>query len=49
MILNEVFAVEQIGFPILTVLTFLPLAGALVIWLFQEDEDLIRKSSVNGP
>ncbi len=46
MILNEVAAIQQIGFPILTVLTFLPLAGAVVIWLFQEDEDLIRKSAL---
>jgi NADH-quinone oxidoreductase subunit M len=45
MILTEVAAAEQIGFPILTILTFLPLAGAMVIWLFQEDEDLIRKSA----
>ena len=43
MILHEVAAAQQIGFPVLTVLIFLPLAGAVVIWLFQEDEDLIRK------
>ncbi|TLY21118.1 MAG: NADH-quinone oxidoreductase subunit M [Nitrospirae bacterium] len=46
MILNEIAADQQIGFPILTVLTFLPLAGAVVIWLFQKDEDLIRKSAM---
>lgn len=46
MILNEVAAVQQIGFPILTVLTFLPLLGAVVIWLFQKDEDLILKSAL---
>jgi NADH-quinone oxidoreductase subunit M len=46
MILNEVFAAEQIGFPILTILIFLPLGGALIIWLFQQDEDLIRKSAL---
>ncbi len=46
MILNEVFAAEQIGFPILTVLTFLPLLGALIIWLLQSDEDLVRKTSL---
>src|SRR5207247_3585985 len=46
MILNEIAAGQQIGFPILTVLTFLPLAGAVVIWLFQKDEDLIRKSAL---
>jgi NADH-quinone oxidoreductase subunit M len=46
MILNEVAAIEQIGFPILTVLTFLPFLGAVVIWLFQKDEDLILKSAL---
>jgi NADH-quinone oxidoreductase subunit M len=46
MILNEVLASQQIGFPILTVLTFLPFVGALLIWLFQTDEDLIRKTAV---
>ncbi len=46
MILNEVAAVQQIGFPILTILTFLPIAGAVALWLFQEDEDLIRKSAL---
>jgi len=42
-ILTEIVADQQIGFPILTVLTFLPLLGAVVTWLFQKDEDLIRK------
>ena len=46
MIVNEVLASQQIGFPILTVLTFLPFWGALLIWLFQTDEDLIRKTAV---
>ena len=46
MILNEIAAAEQSGFPILTVLIFLPLFGAVIIWLFQKDEDLIRKSAV---
>ena len=46
MIVNEVLASQQIGFPILTVLTFLPFLGALLIWLFQTDEDLIRKTAV---
>ena len=46
MILNEIAADQQIGFPILTVLTFLPLVGAAVLWLFQKDEDLIRKSAM---
>jgi NADH-quinone oxidoreductase subunit M len=46
MILHEVTAVEQIGFPILTVLTFWPLLGAVWIWFFQKDEDLIRKSAM---
>jgi NADH-quinone oxidoreductase subunit M len=45
-ILNEHFAAQQIGFPILTVLTFLPFAGALIIWLFQRDEDLVRKTAL---
>jgi NADH-quinone oxidoreductase subunit M len=45
-ILNEVAAVQQIGFPILSVLVFLPLLGAVIIWLFQDDEDLIRKSAL---
>ncbi len=42
MILNEVAALQQIGFPILTLLTFLPIGGAVVIWMFR-DEDFIRK------
>ena len=46
MIVNEVLASQQIGFPILTMLTFLPFLGALLIWLFQTDEDLIRKTAV---
>src|SRR5207245_6621476 len=46
MILNEIAADQQIGFPILTVLTFLPLVGAAVLWLLLEDEDLIRKSAM---
>jgi len=46
MILSEVLASQEIGFPILTVLTFLPFVGALLIWLFQTDEDLIRKTAV---
>lgn len=46
MILNEVDAIQQIGFPILTILTFLPLVGAVALWLFQKDEDLIRKSAL---
>ncbi len=43
MILTEVPALQQIGFPILTVLTFLPLVGAVVIWLFMNEEDRVRK------
>jgi len=46
MILNEVAADQQIGFPILTILTVLPIVGAVVIWLFQKDEDLMRKSAL---
>jgi NADH-quinone oxidoreductase subunit M len=46
MILNEVAALQQIGFPILTILTFLPIVGAVALWLFQKDEDLIRKSAL---
>ena len=41
MILHEVAAAEQIGFPILTVLTFWPLLGAVWIWFFQKDEALL--------
>ena len=43
MILNEIIAAQQIGFPILTVLTFLPVGGAVVIWLFQKDQDLVQR------
>ena len=46
MILDEVAAIQQIGFPILTILTFLPIVGAVALWLFQKDEDLIRKSAL---
>jgi len=45
-ILNEISAAQQIGFPILSLLTFLPLAGAVLIWLLQTDEDLIRKTAL---
>ena len=46
MILNEIAAAQQIGFPILSVLWLLPLIGAIAIWLFQHDEDLIRKMAL---
>jgi NADH-quinone oxidoreductase subunit M len=46
LILHEVFAAQQIGFPVLSVLIFLPLLGVAVIWLFESDEDLIRKTAV---
>lgn len=35
----------QFGFPILSVLLFLPLVGAIVLWM-QEDTDLIKKSAL---
>jgi len=43
--MNLVFASEQIGFPILTVITFLPLFGALFILFFvkADKKDQIRK------
>lgn len=35
--MEQLFAVQQIGFPILTIVTFLPLAGALVIWALRDE------------
>jgi NADH-quinone oxidoreductase subunit M len=35
--MEQVFADQQIGFPILTIVTFLPLLGALVIWVLRDD------------
>jgi NADH-quinone oxidoreductase subunit M len=34
--MEQVFAEQQIGFPILTLVTFLPLVGALVIWALRD-------------
>ncbi|MFQ5642047.1 MAG: NuoM family protein, partial [bacterium] len=36
--LNQILASEQIGFPILSLLTFLPLAGALILWVIPEEK-----------
>jgi NADH-quinone oxidoreductase subunit M len=35
--MEQVFAAEQIGFPILTIVTFLPLLGALVVWALRDE------------
>jgi NADH-quinone oxidoreductase subunit M len=45
-IVNEILATDQIGFPILTVLWLLPLVGAVIIWVFEQDRDLIRKTAL---
>lgn len=43
-VVGEVFWSEQIGFPILTFLTFIPLFGALIIWIINSKElTLIRR------
>ena len=34
--MQEVFAEQQIGWPILTVVTFLPLLGALLVWAVRD-------------
>jgi NADH-quinone oxidoreductase subunit M len=34
--MQEIFAAQQIGWPLLTVVTFLPLVGALVIWAIRD-------------
>ncbi|MFZ5875276.1 MAG: complex I subunit 4 family protein [Nitrospirota bacterium] len=35
--MEQVFADQQIGFPILTIVTFFPLLGALVIWALRDE------------
>ncbi len=35
--MEQIFAHQQIGFPILTIVTFLPLVGALVIWALRDE------------
>jgi NADH-quinone oxidoreductase subunit M len=34
---SEILAIHQIGFPILSLILFLPLAGALLVWLVRDD------------
>jgi NADH-quinone oxidoreductase subunit M len=46
-ILEEVFAVQQIGFPILSALIFLPLLWAILL-SFIRDGDLARKTALAG-
>ncbi|MEO6667499.1 MAG: hypothetical protein ABIO65_12110, partial [Nitrospiria bacterium] len=36
--MEQIFANQQIGFPLLTVVTFLPLVGALLIWATRNTE-----------
>ncbi|MFQ5598726.1 MAG: NuoM family protein [Nitrospiria bacterium] len=40
--LNQILASDQIGFPILTVITFLPLLGAVALWT-QRDERVVKQ------
>lgn len=47
MILNEVSAAQQIGFPILSILIFLPVAWAILV-NFIEDDRLARRVAVAG-
>ncbi len=44
--LEQTFAATQIGFPILSVLVFLPLVGAMFIWMLKSDESLIRLAGI---
>ena len=43
--LDQIFATTQIGFPILSLLVFFPLAGAIVIWVLKSD-DVIRLTGI---
>ncbi len=43
--MQEFFASEQIGFPVLSLLVFLPILGAIAVWLVQEDQQA-RKISL---
>ncbi|MFQ5780361.1 MAG: NuoM family protein, partial [Nitrospiria bacterium] len=36
--LNQIFASDQIGFPILTLVIFLPLAGAVALWMLRDEK-----------
>lgn len=47
MILNEIFADRQIGFPILSALIFLPVAWAILL-NFIHDEGLLRAAALTG-
>lgn len=47
MILNEIFADQQIGFPILSALIFLPVACAILL-NFIRDEDVLRAAALTG-
>ena len=47
MILKEVFAAQQIGFPILSILIFLPVVWAILLNLI-EDDDVVRKTALVG-
>ena len=44
--LEQILATTQIGFPILSVLVFFPLVGALLIWMLKSDEILIRLAGI---
>lgn len=44
--LEQTFATTQIGFPILSVLVFLPLAGAIMIWMVKSDDSVIRIAGI---
>ena len=44
--LEEIFFPTQIGFPILSVLVFLPLLGAMLVWMMKSDELLIRIAGI---
>ncbi|MDQ3595344.1 MAG: NADH-quinone oxidoreductase subunit M, partial [Pseudomonadota bacterium] len=47
MVLNQIFADEQIGFPILTTLIVLPLLWALLLMLIRNDR-LLRGTALAG-
>lgn len=47
MVLNEIFATQQIGFPVLSVLIFLPVAALLVL-TFVRDERLAYRVGLGG-
>ena len=45
--LNQIYASDQIGFPILTLLTLLPLAGAVTVWMLR-DEKAIKQVALGA-